>query len=83
MGVKIGGDFSKLLLFKAHYHKKCYAACIKSTKLKSDDVNSLYEKTFENFATCFEKIMKYGKALRMDTAGCQKYQQNLTYAAVK
>ena len=27
--------------------------------------------------------MKYGKALRMDTAACQKYQQNLTDAGVK
>ena len=25
--------------------------------------------------------MKYGKALRMDTAACQKYQQSLTDAA--
>ena len=83
MRVKIGGDFSKLLLLKAHYHKKCYAACIKSSKLKSDDVSSLYEKAFENFATCFEKIMEYGKALRMDTAAYQKYQQNLTDAGVK
>ena len=81
--VKISGDFSKLFLLKAHYHKKCYAAYIKSTKLKSDDVNSLYDKTFENFVTYFEKIMKYGKALRMDTAACQKYQQNLTDAGVK
>ena len=37
---------------------------------------------FENFATYFEKIMKDGKALRMDTA-FQKYQQNLTDAGVK
>ena len=27
--------------------------------------------------------MEYGKALRMDTAACQKYQQNLTDAGVK
>ena len=46
-------------------------------------MNSLYDKAFENFATRFEKIMKYGKALRMDTAACQKYQQNLTDAGVK
>ena len=81
--VKIGGDFSKLLLLKAHYQKKCYAAYVKPTKLKDDDVNSLYDKTSENFATYFEKIMKYGKALRMYTAACQKYQQNLTDASVK
>ena len=80
--VKIGGDFSKLLLLKAHYHKKCHAAYVKPTKLKSDDANSLYDKAFENFATYFEKIMKDGKALRMDTA-FQKYQQNLTDAGVK
>ena len=46
-------------------------------------MNSLYDKAFENFATCFKKIMKYGKALRMDTDGYQKYQQNLTDAGVK
>ena len=45
--VKIGGDFSKLLLLEAHSHKKCYAAFVKSTKLKGDDVNSLYHKAFE------------------------------------
>ena len=54
-----------------------------TTKLRSDDANSLYDKAFENFATYFEKIMKYGKALRMDTDVCQKYQQNLTDAGVK
>ena len=81
--VKIGGNFSKLLLLKAHYHKKCYAAYVKPTELKSDAVNSLYDKAFENFATYFEKIMKHDKALRMDTAACQKYQQNLTDAGVK
>ena len=68
MRVKIGGDFSKLLLLKAHYHKKCHAVYVKPTKLKSDDANSLYDKAFENFATYFEKIVRNGKALRMDTA---------------
>ena len=51
-------------------------------KLKSDDVNSLYDKAFESFATYFEKIMKDGKPLRMDTA-FQTYQQNLTDAGIK
>ena len=46
-------------------------------------MNSLYDKALENFAMYFKKIMKYGKALRMDTAACQKYQQNLTDAGVK
>ena len=64
-------------------HKKSYAAYVKPTKLKGDDVNSLYDKASVNFATYFEKIMKYDKALRMDTAVCQKYQQNLTDAGVK
>ena len=80
--LKIGGDFSKLLLLKAHYRKKCHAAYVKPTELKSDDANSLYDKAFENFATYFEKIMKDDKALRMNTA-FQKYQQNLTDASVK
>ena len=84
MRVKIGGDFSKLLLLKAHYHKKCYAAYVKSTELKRDDMNSLYDKAFENFATCFEKFMKYDKALRMDIAACEKYQQESdSHAEVK
>ena len=82
MRVKIGGDFSKLLLLKAHYHKKCHAAYVRPTKLKSDDANSLYDNAFEIFATYFTEIMKDGKALRMDTA-FQKYQQNLTDAGVK
>ena len=81
--IKIGGDFRKLLLLKAHYHKKCYAGYIEPTKLKSDDANSLYDKAkYENFATYFEKIMKDGKALRMYTV-FQKYQQNLTDSRVK
>ena len=62
--------------------KKCYAAYVKPTKLKSDDENSLYDKAFEKFATYFEKILSNGKALRIDTA-FQKYRQNLTDAGVK
>ena len=53
-----------------------------STKLKSDDTNSLYDKAFENFATYFEKTMKDVNALRMDIV-FQTYQQNLTDAGVK
>ena len=71
------------MFLKAHYHKKCHAAYVKPTKLKSDDANILYDKAFENFATYFEKIMKDGKALRMHTTAFQKYQQNLTDVGVK
>ena len=80
--IKIGEDFSKLLLLKAHYQKKCHAAYVKPTKLKSDDTNSLYDKGYENFPTYFEKIMKDWKDLRKDTA-FQKCQQNLTDAGVR
>ena len=62
--------------------KNCHASYVKPTKLKSDDANSLYDKAIENFATYFEKRMKDGNALRMDT-GFQKYQQNLTDVGVK
>ena len=58
--VKIGGDFSKLLVLKAHYHKKCHAVYVKPAELKSDDANSLYDRAFENFAKYLEKIMKNG-----------------------
>ena len=82
-------DFENLCMFaKKTKHKKCnrvikveskcHAAYVKPIELKSDDVTGLYDKAYEDFATYFEKIMKSDKALRMDTAACQKYPQNLT-----
>ena len=62
---------------KGNYYQKCHPAYVKPTKLKSDDVDTFYDKEFENFATYFEKIMKDGKT------AFQKYKQNLTQAGVK
>ena len=63
LSVKTGGDFSKLLLLEAHYHKKCHAAYVKRAQLKSNDANSLHDKAFENFATYFEKNTKPFKSI--------------------
>ena len=48
--VKIGGDFSKLLLLKAHNHKKCYTAYVKPAKLKSDDYMTRHLKTLQRIS---------------------------------
>ena len=80
--VKIGGDFSKLLLLKAHCHKNVMLRMSNLLNLKVMMRIVYMTRHLKTLQRICEKIMKGGKALRMDTA-FQKYQQNLTDAGVK
>ena len=74
--MKIGGDFTKLAVLEARYHKTCHALSIKQynyTKKQND--LALYDNALINFHNVyFHPLIKSGRAINMRTL-LQKYQE--------